>query len=199
MKKKLLKKIRSAKAFSMSEMLVATLILGLMTTAMASGISASIRIYHDSVTYSEKRMLLSTLAESISTELRYAKEAEVKSVSNPEDKKYQLQDYTSPNFGFDSKIEVSSDGRITVKGSDLVGDGVYSKNKLLSACLIDEGSSEKQSGTAKIYYYESTETEVRDYYEFTVAVYSGDEETPETRTLRVKPLDAPTIIEQENN
>ena len=198
MKKKLLKKIRSAKAFSMSEMLVATLILGLMTTAMASGISASIRIYHDSVTYSEKRMLLSTLAESISTELRYAKEAEVEPVSNTSNK-YLLQDYTSPNFGFDSKIEVSSDGRITVKGSDLVGDGVYSKNKLLSACLIDEGSSEKQSGTAKIYYYESTETEVRDYYEFTVAVYSGDEETPETRTLRVKPLDAPTIIEQENN
>lgn len=130
--KVLLKKLRADSAFSMTEMLVTTLILGLMTIGLATGITSSMRVYYQSVTYSEERMLLSTLSEAIISELRHSKEAVINSDG-------KLETYTSSIYGFevellnDSGSEDGSGSTWRVKANtkdgkvDLISDGNYSK------------------------------------------------------------------------
>lgn len=71
--KQVKKKLRSRRGMSLSEVLVALLILSLVTVGVATGVNASLRIYRQSVALSDAQTLSSTLSEALMDELRYAR------------------------------------------------------------------------------------------------------------------------------
>ncbi|MEG2989475.1 MAG: prepilin-type N-terminal cleavage/methylation domain-containing protein, partial [Oscillospiraceae bacterium] len=68
------KKLRSQKGFTLSELLVTLAILGVLTLAIAVGISSATTVYRQSVTLSESGVLASTLSQAVADELHYAQD-----------------------------------------------------------------------------------------------------------------------------
>ena len=115
------RKIRSGKGFSLSELLMALVIVSVMTVALTAGVSASLRVYRDSVRHSEERTLLSTLSEAIISELRNARDPQISGTDVT---------FTSLNYGPDVSFSVGADGKMKLAGKDLIGDGSYIKGKI---------------------------------------------------------------------
>lgn len=116
------KKLRfGTKGFSLSELLVAILIVSIMTIALTAGVSASLRVYNEAVQHAEERTLLSTVAEAVMTELRNARDPQISGTDVT---------FTSLNYGPDVSFSVGADGKMKLAGKDLIGDGSYIKGKI---------------------------------------------------------------------
>ncbi|MDO5445017.1 MAG: type II secretion system protein [Eubacteriales bacterium] len=118
---KLMKKISSKKGFSLSELLVALLVVSIMTIALTAGVSASMRVYNESIRHAEERTLLSTLAEAVMSELRNARDPKIES---------GVVTFTSLNYGPGASFSVGADGKMKIAEKDLIGDGSYIKGKI---------------------------------------------------------------------
>lgn len=105
-------KLRSRQGMTLTEVLVALLILSLVTVGVAAGVGASVRVYRQATEASDAQMLVSTLSAALMDELRYARD--IQSDGR----------FTSDTFGEDSSVGVT-DGRITVGGEKLLSDAVY--------------------------------------------------------------------------
>lgn len=125
------RKLRSSGGFTLTEMLAAIVILLLTVTALGAGISASVRVYQQSVTLSEAGTLLSTLTEAVSDELRFAENIIVETDASGA----RHLTFTSVNYGVDASFSNGDDGRIKISGADLVGEMAYSS--LHTAAEID--------------------------------------------------------------
>lgn len=110
------KKLRSRRGVTLTEMLVTVIIIGLMTAGVATGISASLNVYHESTQLSDAQTLSATLAQAVMDELRYAT-----NVSGSGD----APTYDSMDYGDTAKIEKNTNGRLAVNGIELVGSGAY--------------------------------------------------------------------------
>lgn len=119
---KISRKLRSRRGLTLTEMLVALAILGLVSGAIATGISSSLPVYQQSVALSESEVLTSTLAQALSDELRYARDIRTETGSA------DLKNYTSTLYGAGAAIAVS-DGKLTVGGNPLIGSGAYTSQK----------------------------------------------------------------------
>ena len=108
------KKLRSRRGVTLTEMLVTVIIIGLMTAGVATGISASLNVYHESTQLSDAQTLSATLAQAVMDELRYAT-----NVSG------DAPTYDSMNYGEDAVIAPNADGRLAVNGIELIGSGAY--------------------------------------------------------------------------
>lgn len=107
-------KLRSRRGLTLTELLVAMLILSLVTVGVATGISASLRVYRQATETSDAQMLTSTLSTALMDELRYARD-----VSGTDD-----PIFTSGTFGENVSVEVL-DGLVTVGGEKLLGSTAY--------------------------------------------------------------------------
>ena len=105
-------KLRSRRGMTLTEVLVALLILSLVTVGVAAGVGASVRVYRQATEASDAHMLASTLSTALMDELRYARDIQADG------------SFTSDTFGEGSSVEVS-DGRITVGGEKLLSDAAY--------------------------------------------------------------------------
>lgn len=109
---------------TISEVLITVLIMSLVTIGVAIGVSSSVRVYRDSVEFSNAQTLSSTLSESVMDELRYASGIG-EETPNPT--------FTSTNYGDGISIVTSGDGKLQVRipqgasSTDypLVGSGAY--------------------------------------------------------------------------
>ena len=110
------KKLRSSRGVTLTEMLVTVIIIGLMTAGVATGISASLNVYHESTQLSDAQTLSATLAQVVMDELRYAT-----NVSGSD----EAPTYDSMNYGEDAVIAPNADGRLAVNGIELIGSGAY--------------------------------------------------------------------------
>lgn len=108
------KKLRSRRGMTLTEVLVALLILSLVTVGVAAGVSASLRVYRQATESSDAQMLVSTLSTALMDELRYARD--ISGTDTPT--------FTSDTFGESSLVGVA-DGRITVGGQKLLSDAAY--------------------------------------------------------------------------
>lgn len=126
------KMLKSKRGFTLSELLIAVLILGLVTAGAAVGVNASLKAYHASVQASEARMLLSTLSESVMDELRYAENISADG-DNPS--------YTSANYGIGATLQDNDDGQIVAftTGSSIIGTGAYNGLKAEIAYPYESG------------------------------------------------------------
>ena len=147
-----IKKIKSKQGFSLSELLIALVIVSIMTIALTAGISASLRVYQESVRHAEERTLLSTLSEAIINELR--------NDAVMVDNSGMIQAITSQNFGNCNEIRLlrenekkskKEDGKVfvvtktgdSIKSTPLIGSGAYS-NHVLKVQNIEINYNEKQ-------------------------------------------------------
>ncbi|WP_295579315.1 type II secretion system protein [uncultured Oscillibacter sp.] len=102
--------------FTMTEMLAAMLILGLMTAALVGGLPAVLHAYREATVYAESEVLCGTLSAALADELRTATGVKVSGTGGIT--------FNSPGFGVGAAVG-STDDRVTVGGKDLVGERAY--------------------------------------------------------------------------
>ena len=122
------KKLASRRGLTLSETLVALAVFALLSVVLLYGTAAASKVYRNTVTLSEARTLVSTLTQSLSGELRYARDIATDGSGN-------LTSFTSDTFGADSTV-TAVDGRLKIKEFDLVGAKVYSSGLKLDGVTV---------------------------------------------------------------
>ena len=137
------KKNHAQGGFTLIELLAAVVVMLLITAALSAGIPATLNAYREMTAVSESAVLLSTLSQSLTDELRYARDIKLQSSDG-----LTLATYTSAIYGVgvkptahEGKIEMVSTS-VPPGGGDpvstfypLVNDAVYTGG--LSASLSD--------------------------------------------------------------
>ena len=113
--KQVQKKLRSRRAMTLTEVLVAVIILSFVTLGVAAGVNASLRVYRQSVAVSDAQTLSSTLSIAMMDELRYARDVEGTAAPT----------FTSAARGAGVTFGTNGNGQITLGGEPLVGEGAY--------------------------------------------------------------------------
>lgn len=108
-------KLCSRRGMTLTEVLMALLVLSLVTVGVATGVIASMRVYRQATEASDAQMLASTLSTALMDELRYARVV----------KGTAPVIFTSDTFGEDVSVGTNADGRVTVGGRLLLSDAVY--------------------------------------------------------------------------
>lgn len=111
-------KLRKKIGMTMTEVLVAVLLVSLMSCVVLVGVGTALRVYRQSVTFSRAQTALSTLMEAVGDELRLAT-----NVAQEGD----VISYTSARKNTQTvSLNVSAKGELLVGDTLLVSDGVYS-------------------------------------------------------------------------
>ena len=136
------RKCRSKRGFTLTELLAAVAILGLLSAAVATGVPVAVRAYRQVTTSAEAGVLCSTLSTALSDELRFA--------TNPRNTESGLV-FDSPVFGAGvsvGKAEVTAGTLVqqvvTVGGTRLLGDKAYSSGLSAEAAVSYDGLYEIQ-------------------------------------------------------
>lgn len=131
-------KLRSNKAFTIAEALVATIIMLLVTTIVVAGIPAAIRAYDNVVLTANAEVLLSTSMSVLKNEIGAAKRISVREDGT-------TIDYYNEGRGSMSQIYTENNGKIMLQryavGGDTLGQGYDDARPLVS----DE-ASDKDKG-----------------------------------------------------
>lgn len=113
---KIKRKLRSRAGMTLTELLAAIAVLGVLGAGLAAGIPAAARVYHEATADAEASVLFSTLSTAVGDEFRYAR--------NPRTD----GSYDSAVYGKNVSISTDSDGRLTVGGEQLLGSRTYTGN-----------------------------------------------------------------------
>lgn len=105
------KKLRGSSGFTLVETLCAVAILVLFCLMLGTGMQAAMKTYREITARSETQLLLNTLVNAISDELRYACEPSADG------------DGILDTYNGGCKLALSADGRILVGGRDLLPPG----------------------------------------------------------------------------
>lgn len=127
---KIKKQKRSNQGFTLIEMLVTTLIMGLVTVMIASSIQAAFQVYTRSTQASEAQVLCDTLVTAVQDELRYG--TSIRPVVAGDTK-----------FTFNSRARKYGSGcSLEVDGPDANGNGtlVIHKNGTMVGGLVPDGA-----------------------------------------------------------
>ena len=109
------RRLRSRRGLTLTELLLAVAIMGILFSAIATGVSAAAKVYRKSVAVSDAQTLSTNVINALENELRYAR--------NIEDTGSECR-FDSDIFG--SGVSVTSDGgRIKIGGYDLMAEGAY--------------------------------------------------------------------------
>lgn len=124
--KKTLKKLRARAGLTMVETLAAVAVLTLLCLALGSGLNLAVHAYRTIIAQSETELLLSTAADAIIDELRFAR---IRTLEAGD----KLDVYDSQRYGAYAILAVN-DGKLVVKnfsspdeGHPLLASGVYGK------------------------------------------------------------------------
>ena len=131
--KRTLKKLRAQGGLTLIETLAAAVILTLLCLALNSGMNVATHTYRSVTAESETQLLLSTAADALTQELRFA---EPTSTAGG-----KLVEYTSASYGLGAKIKINDDGRLVVNDVPLLPSGVYGKNGVYELSFGSDGGS----------------------------------------------------------
>lgn len=116
--KRLRKKLKSSRGLTLVEMLAAALVLSLLALMLQTGLFMAQNSYTTMTAQSESQLLLSTLTNLLSNELRYARNVE----TNPS---AQLVRYTSVNYGLNTTISLNEAGQLQTHDRLMLSSGAY--------------------------------------------------------------------------
>jgi prepilin-type N-terminal cleavage/methylation domain-containing protein len=131
------KKLRSKKGTTLVELLAVVAVVALLAMMIGSGLGLALNSYRKMVSQSETQMLLSTVSDVLTDELRYARD-----VRTTEDG--ELLDFTSVTYGRHTTLSLKN-GHLLANGSQqMLSTGVYGKDSCLISVLnisydADEG------------------------------------------------------------
>ena len=104
--RKLKNKLNSKGGFSLIELMAATVVMVLISSALSVGIPVTLNAYKQATATAEATVLLSTLSLSLTDELRYATDIQLQASDN-----ITLSTFTSSIYGRQIK-PISKDGKI---------------------------------------------------------------------------------------
>ena len=104
--KKLSKRLRAQSGLTLIETLAAAVILTLLCLALNSGMDIATHTYRSVTAESETQLLLSTAADALTQELRYAAPSKDQTAGT-------LGTYTSASYGSGAKIDIN-DGHLVI-------------------------------------------------------------------------------------
>lgn len=107
------RKLRSRAGMTLTELLAAIAVLGVLGAGLAAGFPAAARVYREATADAEASVLFSTLSAAVGDELRCAR--------NPRTD----GSYDSDLYGKNVSIAADGDGYLTVGNEPLVGSRTY--------------------------------------------------------------------------
>lgn len=120
------KKFRSRRGMTLVEMLAASVVLILLGLMLHTGLLMAQRSSRTLTGEAENQLLLSTLSDLLSNELRYARDVAV-------DDSGALTRYTSVNYGRNTTLSLDADGQLEAGNRLMLPSGAYGNGD----CRID--------------------------------------------------------------
>lgn len=128
--KRLRNKLKSSRGLTLVELVAATAVLALLGLMLQTGLLMAQNSYTTLTGEAERQLLLSTLTDLLSNELRYARK-----VTTEEDG--TLQRYTSPSYGINTTLTLNGDGQLVAKERKVLSTGAYGNGDYrLDRCVI---------------------------------------------------------------
>lgn len=122
-------KLRSSKGMTLTELLVALMVISLIGTAMSVGISSAVKVYRDSTQLYEAETLCGTILTCLEDEFRFGRNV------HKQDGGDGVVIYDSRSFGNDASVTLS-DGKVLIKNMALLGDAAYTSGLKVLKCNI---------------------------------------------------------------
>lgn len=112
------KKLRSHRGLTLVEMVAATGVLALLGLMLHTGLFMAQNSYAQMTEEAESQLLLSTLSDLLSNELRYARDTVTQNDGT-------LQRYTSINYGRNTTLSLNEEGQLMANDRLMLSSGVY--------------------------------------------------------------------------
>lgn len=112
------KKLRSRCGLTLIEMVAAAGVLALLGMMLHTGLFMAQDSYTKMTQESESQLLLSTLSDLLSNELRYARDVVTTGDGS-------LQQYTSANYGRETRLELNEEGQLMANNRRMLSTGAY--------------------------------------------------------------------------
>ncbi len=116
--KRFWKKLRCRRGVTLVEMAAAAGVLALLGLMLHTGLFMAQESYGTITGEAESQLLLSTLSDLLSNELRYARNVVVGDGR-------ELQRYTSVNYGRNTTLSVNEDGQLEANNRQMLSSGAY--------------------------------------------------------------------------
>ena len=206
------RKLHSVSGFTMTEMLLAVILLLLASEGMAVGIRLSQVSFEKSLRESESKVLLSTLESTIDYELSYTGTVEYSgtadvSVDGSTEKVYSVSKFYSPTYHIRNDLTtfaaVDENGVKKTKGGGYImlgatDTGTALDNPFNGKKLIAEAAytGELRARIDDLSYHMNTATG-KGYYSYILSIYNGEEEEPMIKET-VEVIPGSTMIQNPN-
>lgn len=116
----LLRRLRGKGGYSIAEALLAVLIVALLSSGIAAGVSFAVRQYNAAMVRSESMVLTSTLTSIIRNELSIIRGGSTVTVVTDGEKKQQLDTFFSKNYSSENNDDDYNRSRFVVATKDAV-------------------------------------------------------------------------------
>lgn len=119
------RKLAERSGLTLVEMLAAVAVLALLGLVLSAGMQMAMDSYHSMVAQSETELLLSTLADTLADDLRYAEAVKTDGDEN-------LVSYYSDSYGENTQLSVKDDKVYASSGGKdmrVLPDGAYGKGR----------------------------------------------------------------------
>lgn len=116
--KRLRQKLKSSRGLTLVEMVAAAGVLALLGMMLNTGLFMAQDSYNKMTGEAESQLLLSTLTNLLSNELRYARDVET-------DGSGKLQRYTSVNYGRNTTLSLNENKQLEANSRQMLSGGSY--------------------------------------------------------------------------
>lgn len=113
-------KLRSSKGMTLTELLVALMVVSLIGTAMSLGINSAVKVYRDSTQLYEAETLCGTILTCLEDEFRFGRNVH-------EDSSGDVV-FDSRSFGNNARVTISNEGKVQIGGAELLGAAAYTSD-----------------------------------------------------------------------
>ncbi len=132
------KKLRSSKGMTLTELLVALMIVSLIGVALTTGVNSAVKVYRDSTRLYEAETLCGTILTGLEDEFRFGRDIREQTAGSDTEVIFD-----SKTFGNDVKVIVDDEGKIKIGQESLnfqlLNDKAYTSGLkvLKEKCKID--------------------------------------------------------------
>ena len=133
------KRVSNKKGFTLTELLVSVLILGLLGSAISIGISAGSKVYNQSIEFSESGALSTLVVQMMSDEIRNGTNFKSSVVGQK-----KVVAFDSQNYGEAVSFQLDENGHVTLGGKIILSDSAYTNDVMVRDLVVDHLEEENR-------------------------------------------------------